>query len=615
MEKGDYALDNFYSKGPGEFEPSEDIPQTGYEIRSGELGMTLDPRSANQLAALSTSLNSGAIPIEIGALQPETFETIPIQHFTEMKRKAKLAEAKLSLHAPLIDPTGMTQQGWDEGQQMAAERQLINVMDKAAMLDDKHNVPVTIHSSNYAGSVYKFQINSETGERERVAEQIIAIDREKGQLVPLKQEVKYHPGGEQIERTISPEDYLRIANNSQWDDEINKVLFHKESADRILKVLPKEAFLLAQQARNPEFYKGLGPTERKVIMDTTIANAHLEDASLALNGAFNKAYKYAKNDKEKDALKEFSKEYGKAIYGGVEIDRIKGRDLTSKEEEKYFEAISDLPSQADSIQMFAERLKRFHPVLLQTVEDFAIEKAADTLSHVAMHNYNTYEKKGKLAPIISVENLYPGMAFSQAEDLKGLIENTQSKFANELVKNENISEKKALQVAEKLIGVTWDVGHSNIHKKHGFTDEDIAAEAKMIAKHVKHVHITDNFGYSDSHLPQGMGNVPTKAIMEALGESGAKARKINEVGGWFEHFKTNPFAQILESFGSPIYSSGEGPYWSQRTGFQQNYQGGYGQMLPSINYETFGAGFSRLPQELGGSTQQGTGGRMGGGSE
>ena len=83
----------------------------------------------------------------------------------------------------------------------------------------------------------------------------------------------------------------------------------------------------------------------------------------------------------------------------------------------------------------------------------------------------------------------------------------------------------------------------------------------------------------------------------------------------FEHFKTNPFAQILEAAGSPLYSTESGPYWSQRTGFQQNYQGGYGTMLPSVNYETFGAGFSRLPQELGGSNQQGVGGRMGGARE
>jgi len=205
------------------------------------------------------------------------------------------------------------------------------------------------------------------------------------------------------------------------------------------------------------------------------------------------------------------------------------------------------------------------------------------------------------------------MAFSQAGDLKKLVEKSQEEFKNKLIEKERLSEFQADKVARKLIGATFDVGHININKKHGFTDEDIRKEAAEIAKHVKHVHLTDNFGYSDSHLPIGMGNVPIKEIMEEFEKQGVKTRKINEVGGWFEHFKTNPYAQILEAAGSPIYDSGAGPYWSQRTGFIQNYNAGYGMMLPSINYETFGAGFSRLPQELGGSVQQGGGGRMGGG--
>jgi len=54
-----------------------------------------------------------------------------------------------------------------------------------------------------------------------------------------------------------------------------------------------------------------------------------------------------------------------------------------------------------------------------------------------------------------------------------------------------------------------------------------------------------------------------------------------------------------------------GPYWNQSIGLQQGYFSGYGNMLPQVNYETFGAGFSRLPAELGGQSQGG-GGRMGG---
>jgi len=98
-------------------------------------------------------------------------------------------------------------------------------------------------------------------------------------------------------------------------------------------------------------------------------------------------------------------------------------------------------------------------------------------------------------------------------------------------------------------------------------------------------------------------------MMEKLPQKDIK--KIIEAGQWWQHMQTNPVKESMEGLGSPMYESGAGPLWNQSPAFQEGYFSGYGQMLPSINYETFGAGFSRLPAELGGSRQQG-GGRMSG---
>ena len=104
-----------------------------------------------------------------------------------------------------------------------------------------------------------------------------------------------------------------------------------------------------------------------------------------------------------------------------------------------------------------------------------------------------------------------------------------------------LGERKAKEMAKKLIGVTFDVGHLNLSRAKGYTKENLIKEAEKIREHVKHVHLTDNFGFSDSHLPIGMGNVPVKELLEALGDEGARARKINEVGGWFSSFQNKPF--------------------------------------------------------------------------
>ena len=77
-------------------------------------------------------------------------------------------------------------------------------------------------------------------------------------------------------------------------------------------------------------------------------------------------------------------------------------------------------------------------------------------------------------------------------------------------------------------------------------------------------------------------------------------------------YANSPFKETLEAFGSPVYSMEMAPYWNQNQGLQQGYYSGYGQMLPQNNYETFGAGFSRLPGELGGQIRSAEGSRMSG---
>ena len=91
-----------------------------------------------------------------------------------------------------------------------------------------------------------------------------------------------------------------------------------------------------------------------------------------------------------------------------------------------------------------------------------------------------------------------------------------------------------------------------------------------------------------------------------------EAKKIVEAAQWWQHFQSPPVQATLELIGSPIYADGVGPYWNQTAGLQQGYFEGMGMMLPQINYETFGAGFSQLPVELGGQRAGAQGSRMSG---
>ncbi len=180
-----------------------------------------------------------------------------------------------------------------------------------------------------------------------------------------------------------------------------------------------------------------------------------------------------------------------------------------------------------------------------------------------------------------------------------------------------MNKSEAQKAAEKLIGVTWDVGHINMLRKYGYGKEELIKQAETVAPLVKHVHLSDNFGFEHTELPMGMGNVPIKEILKKFGEEGFEGAKVIEAGNWWQHFspggKQNPpYVATLQALGSPIYSMNMAPYWNQVLGFEQGSYSGMGPILPQINYEMQGAGFSQLPPELGGQRPGAQGSRMSG---
>ena len=612
---GGYTINELYS--PSSMNPSSHyLGQQGL-VSAGQMGITINPGVADQLGELSRALNAGTIPVEVGTLDMKLFETIPKEHWDEMRRKAKLAGSKLSLHAPLIDPAGFGERGWNETQQELSKRQLQMVVDQAANLSkgSKEAIPITIHPSNYQGTTW-----NKTKDGKEIS-QMIVVDKESGQLRPIEPEVRYKLGGGEksnpsqlgpLETKESAEKMLEVANHMQWEKELDKALYEKESASKTLdEIFPyvKERYFQRAFLGNEPSKKD--PNEEKLFKRVEVAKAHLDDARLSLNNSFEKAYKYAQDEEKKKKLRKISDNFRREIGYWTKEEEKK---MSEKEKMKMLAKQTDLQNQAKVIQETTEALRqeKFNPNMLQRVEEFAAGKAAETFSDMALHSYDVAKKNKIATPIISVENLYQGLAFSQPDDLKNIVDGARKSFANKLVKERHLSESAAKKRAEEIIGMTFDVGHLNMSKKYGFEDKDLVKEAEALKQYVKHVHLTDNFGYNDVHLPIGMGNVPVKELLTALGDNGKRARKINEVGGWLNAFKTSPYKQLLEAAGSPIYSSGTGPYWSGVGGFQQSYLEGYGQMLPQTNYEVFGAGFSNLPKELGGQRGQG-GGRMGGG--
>jgi len=633
----DYQINDIYQGGYSSLKPDYGELFSGYRIPLGDIGAPTSIQSANILKEMNQRISEGVIPIELQPLQPELFDQIPKQYFKEAKRMAKLTGTKISVHAPMIEPSGIDpeqRRQWEETYRELAEKQLQEVVKRSMELSDTESVPIVIHASGIPGAEFKM---TKDGVK---MDKMVAIDQESGKMIPLEEERMYYPRmidvkkeyaekiakGELTETEIqkrieqgkvkredvirkipvsegqiyTPENRLRSLNATQWDNSLSQLIFNKERADEILQNnFPIIQDLYAKYGQNGELKideKILehDPIAKRALGHMQNAESYIDDINQHVRALFHKAYKYG------------GEEHRKKLIGW------------SGEFQEDLKKNATIMGQSGALHGLMEKLRSIVPETYVPIDKFALDKSAKTFANVAFNAYEEAKKQNKKAPTIAIENFFPGTSFAMSEKGKipgidNLILESRKKFV-EKAKSKGISESVAKKQAEKMIGMTLDVGHINIAKKKGFEDKDIQKEVEQIAKYVKHVHLTDNFGYSDSHLPPGMGNVPLKEILKELEKAGTlkDTRKIVEAGAFVQQFGVSPLTYALEALGSPIYADGVGPYWNQATGLYQGYFGGMGMMLPQGNYQTFGAGFSQLPVELGGQMPNAQGSRMSG---
>lgn len=597
----DYKIENIYQGGYSTLDPNKGYLSDfgGYRTATGSLGITTNPQTANVLKEVSSKLSGGLKQIELTLISPQLIDAVPKQQLEEVRRLSKLTGIDVTVHGPVIDTAGMSQQGFDEMSRQNSERVIVNTLERSYDVDPKGNVNVTFHTSEgLPGSEWKTL--GEKG-KEREFKKMIVVDRDSGKMVNMLQEEKrFHPGLKEIkEEIMTPEEGLDSINHTQWSNSLAEIEFRRENAERILNDSHEIFRKVYVQASTGKLDRELVPEEMEQIKKIHSAAEYMKEASLKANSLFSKAYEMAKKDDDEETMNYLS-----------ELSQAYGRSLGINEEGKRSIESLDPKVQSNAMYQLVHGLERVQPKLFVPLEDFALEKTAKTFGNAA---FAAYKKFGNNSPIISIENPPVGHALSTGEDLKNVVEKSREEFKKRLIEEKKLNEKEANKIAEKLIGATWDVGHINMLRKQGFGKEEIIKESEKIKPFLKHVHLSDNFGMEHTELPMGMGNVPFKEIMEKLGKEGYEAKKVIEAGTWWQHFQTNPTVESLEGLGAPIYANGKTPYWNQALGFYQGYSSGLeGAWLPGNNYQTFGTYFSQLPTELGGQAPSQQGNRMSG---
>ena len=643
-----YKLPNVESFYTGTYtnEPGESYGDffTGYRLAFNKIGPPTSPQTANQISEVTQRLSEGTKIVELQPLQGETFDTIPRQQLTEIRQLMKITGAEPTLHAPLIDPAGFTREGWNEYSRQQAEREIMNAISRAHDLDVSGNIPVTLHASGGVPSYDPMPGTDPDGVPKKSV--LYVVDRESGQLGPIKRETISSPipiykrdekgniihdpeTGKMIEDPrakalpdknggitryeVTPEFQLEEANRRQWLGELSNLEYNQTIIERNVDSFVGHAKLLhLKQQLGEELYE----KEKEIMMESkkelrTVGNL-LNDYDLKLRNLFSDAQRFGDPGAVK-VLKEAKESYTKEIEKLEELRKVEGQYLDFNQiAEKNPKMFAQIVEEKGRIEReLINKLRQVDVKRLVPTEEFALEKTKQTIGNAA---FMAYKKFGEKAPVISLENFFPNTAFSRAESMKKLVEESRKAFV-EKAKNEGYSESEAKAIASKLIGVTWDTGHINLIRKYGFGDDEqghfdskkfgkfMADEAKTIAPYVKHVHLADNFGYNETHLPPGMGEVPFKEILRELEKAGYSGKNIVEAGNFVAQKMGLPTPYVLEAFGSPLYAAQASPYWNvmkQTSGYPGAYFGGYGMMLPDQHFSTYGSGFATLPSELGG---------------
>ena len=594
---------------------------TGFRLNAGTIGFPGSAATANQLGETVNALKHGVKTFEVTLLGvQDADQAIPIQHFKEMRALMKLSGVKPSVHGPLVDAAGFGEQGWGGEHVMEDnQRKMFDAIEKAHILDPTGNIPIVFHSTNGVPGTEWRPGDTSKGEDRFKEFQTPVIDQESGRVSQVKEHRSYYMSSTPEEFKLGEKDIeeggslmtTRAAINNQnatdWDEKLKDITLGKRYADQALQDALANAQglnLTNQEIKSREDMVKLDmemKSHPEIEREFTKAATLLDNSNTSFRSLFNRAYKYG-TDAQRKELKTMASNWQKEKKEDKkEVANIFQKQIReSQRQDKYFKEMKSITTGGGEINGKMIGGEDFlAPQVNMAAEDFAMKKAAKTFGNLAL---KSYEKFGETAPIIAIENMYQGMAFSRGEDMKNLVKKSRKQFEKKLRDEQGLSKGDARRVAKKQIGVTWDVGHLNVMRKAGFDEKDIVKATKTVAPMVKHVHLTDNFGYSDSHLVPGMGNVPFKKILEQLEKTGSldEMRKIVEAPGFIQHFKKLPHSMVLSAFGSPIYGAKMAPHWNQAAGMVGSYFGGYGTLNPQQHHSIYGAGFTTMPVELGG---------------
>ena len=186
-------------------------------------------------------------------------------------------------------------------------------------------------------------------------------------------------------------------------------------------------------------------------------------------------------------------------------------NIASPQDQSRLNSIAQIKSSIDLANEINAEAVVVHPGLISFLANKYFKKEVYEFANQSIKEIGDYAKNlGVMATIENMPN-FESMIYQNIADLNQL-----------LVENE--------------MHMTLDIGHAN-HV--GYAPED------MIFDSIKHVHVHDNLGDDDSHLPLGEGSIDLKYIIDTLESKNYDGIYILEVNDYdsikksYEYMKKN----------------------------------------------------------------------------
>lgn len=209
----------------------------------------------------------------------------------------------------------------------------------------------------------------------------------------------------------------------------------------------------------------------------------------------------------------------------------------------------------DSLHQQLKRLKE-QKEHIKPIEEVGTRKTAQSLAELGMHAWEKEKAKHLQKSLyVAPENIFPETYGGHPDEMKQLVIAGRERMA-QMLQQKGYNKNEAEKVAADHIKATFDLGHAYTWKRY-FKGSDADFEKWFLKKVdelkegniLGHIHVTDNFGYHDEHLPPGQGSAPLKKIIEKL-----KDKKVDFiVEGGRENERV--WTESLKEFGSPLYGA------------------------------------------------------------